>query len=670
MATNLQEIIPAIFTGPNGERLTPEQIAQRQKVAMSLLGRATDTSPDAGGWASVLTKGILGYKSGADQRAADAAIKANAEQSQNDIAALLNGGAGFPSAVASGASPTSAVATGTPVSVPTGDMAGTIRQGLIDRGLQPHIADAFILNFQDESGLNPGINEKNPIVPGSRGGFGLYQLTGPRRREYEAFASARGVNPADINTQLDFLAGELGLPVQGVENLPFFGSEGKAARSILSAPDTATAAQAIVNNFLRPAPEHRQSRSAKYGRVATTPQEAIAQVAPQGGDLVMAGDNGNFNDRWNAGAVSPEVPAVAPTPTPSPAVASALMPPPQTGTSDPRLLELNDRMLGGALSPSGSSPVAQALSGYFPDAPVASQPSIGNQMATIARIIGSPYASNEAKQVALGMYQRQIDATDPMKQAEQQYKLAQIQALQAKAANPNGDESFFGNPIAIQNPDGSISYGQIGNRGSFKPIQLGEGQTFAPPTKTIDTGTEIVQMTQNGEVISRTPKQNREAAAQTAAGGVEGKTEAERRLAAPSDIQAGQNALDILDQIERHPGIDIGTGWTSMGNAIPGSPGYDFQNVVKQAQSGAFLSAIQQMRGMGSLSNAEGEAATAAVTRMDTATSKEAFLAALNDYRKIVKQGMERAQKNAGGSTATGGNGGKRTSTGVTWSVE
>ena len=64
MATNLQEIIPAIFTGPNGERLTPEQIAQRQKVAMSLLGRATDTSPDAGGWASVLTKGILGYKSG------------------------------------------------------------------------------------------------------------------------------------------------------------------------------------------------------------------------------------------------------------------------------------------------------------------------------------------------------------------------------------------------------------------------------------------------------------------------------------------------------------------------------------------------------------------------------------------------------------------------------
>ncbi len=47
---------------------------------------------------------------------------------------------------------------------------------------------AFVMNFKDESGLDPGINEANPIVPGSRGGYGLYQLTGPRRKAYEAFA--------------------------------------------------------------------------------------------------------------------------------------------------------------------------------------------------------------------------------------------------------------------------------------------------------------------------------------------------------------------------------------------------------------------------------------------------------------------------------------------------
>ncbi len=423
MATNLQDIIPAFFTGPNGERLTPEQIAQRQAVAQSLLGRATDTSPDAGGWASVLTKGLLGYQSGAGQRAADAAIKANAEQSQNDIAALLNGGAGYSAPVASGASTTSAVATGTPVSVPTGDMAGTIRQGLISRGLAPHLADAAILNFQDESGLNPGINEANPIVPGSRGGYGLYQLTGPRRREYEAFAAQRGVSPADVDSQLDFFMGELA------------GSEAAAGRKFFSAPDTASAAQVLVNDFLRPAPEHRQSRSAKYGRVASTPQEAIEMVSQPSDALAMAGGNGNFNDRWNAGAVTPEVPSVAPTPTPSTSVASALMPQQQTGPSE-SLLAQNDMMLGGALSPSGSSPVAQALSGYFPDAPGASQPSGNNMTANIARILGSPYASNEAKQVALGMYKQQQDQAQAAQ--EQQRMMAQRQATAgALGINPS-----------------------------------------------------------------------------------------------------------------------------------------------------------------------------------------------------------------------------------------
>lgn len=667
MASNLQELIPAFFTGPNGQRLTPEQIAQRQQVAQSLLGRATDTSPDAGGWASVLTKGLLGYKSGADNRAADNAIAKNAEASQQSIAAMLGGltgGVAYPQAVAAGQSPTSAVATNSivpmaesnssSVSIPS---APEIRQGLIDRGLQPHIADAFILNFQDESGLNPGINEQNPTVPGSRGGFGLYQLTGPRRREYEAFAAQRGVDPADTNAQLDFLIKEGS------------GSEKAAFDKILASPDTASAAQAIVNNFLRPAEQHRAARSAKYGRVANTPQEAIEVVAPLAAPEVapynfavdanlsvapnvpMQEGGDSFNDRWNAGVVSPVQEVAAPV---AETVAPAVSP------AQANLLAQNDMMLGGALSPTGTSPVAQALSGYFPDAPTAQQQTqqgIGGINPAVIQALSDPYASPEQRQIASMLLGRQLDAGDPYKQAELQLKQAQTQAALRKANNPNADETYFGNPIAIQNADGTISYGQIGNQGSFKPIQLGEGQTFAPPTKTIDTGTEVIMTDQAGNVISRTPKMNREAAAETAGGQVEGKTEAEKRLAAPGDIQAAQTALDVLDQIEKHPGLDIGTGIMSVGNSIPGTPGYDFQNLVKQASSGAFLSAIQQMRGMGALSNSEGAAATAAVNRMDTATSKEGFLAAVRDYRKIVEAGRDRANKSMGSSASadTGG---------------
>ena len=61
--------------------------------------------------------------------------------------------------------------------------------GLIQRGMPDHIAKGFVANYMAESRLDPGVNEEAPTVAGSRGGFGLYQLIGPRRRQYEAYAS-------------------------------------------------------------------------------------------------------------------------------------------------------------------------------------------------------------------------------------------------------------------------------------------------------------------------------------------------------------------------------------------------------------------------------------------------------------------------------------------------
>lgn len=256
---NLAQIIPAFFTGPNGQRLTPDQIAERQQIAQSLMAQATDTSPNAGGVASILAKGLQGFQAGRARRQADGAIGANASASQANLQTLLGGltgSTGSTGGVSQGATVASpVVGGGQNISVPQTADASYIRNGLIERGLPEHVADGFLVNFQDESGLNPGINEANPTVPGSRGGFGLYQLTGPRRVAYEKFASERGVDPSDVDAQLDFLKYELD------------GPEANAAKSILSAPDSATAAQAIVKNFLRPAPEHLQSRSARYANL-------------------------------------------------------------------------------------------------------------------------------------------------------------------------------------------------------------------------------------------------------------------------------------------------------------------------------------------------------------------------------------------------------------------
>lgn len=230
-----------LTVGAGGQMLTPQQVAEQRKVAAALMQQASDTSP-VGHWTAALNRGLQGYLGGRDM------FKANETESNETARALSafqnRSGMQQPSPVAS------ALAGGQAPAIPAG--ADGIRQGLISRGLPEHIADAFILNFQDESGLNPGINEISPTVPGSRGGFGLYQLTGPRREAYEAFAADRGVDPADVDAQLDWLMYELQ------------GPEAKAASSIMSAPDTGTAAAAIVNNFLRPAPEHRTARANRY----------------------------------------------------------------------------------------------------------------------------------------------------------------------------------------------------------------------------------------------------------------------------------------------------------------------------------------------------------------------------------------------------------------------
>ncbi len=145
---------------------------------------------------------------------------------------------------------------------------GRIRQGMIDRGLPEHVADAFVMNFRDESGLNPGINEHNPIVPGSRGGFGLAQWTGPRRVALEQFATAQGKPVDDLDVQLDFLVNEMQ------------GSESAAGRTILSTRNAPEAAAAIVNDFLRPSEQHRARREANYlGAQQTAPDNSRLYAA-------------------------------------------------------------------------------------------------------------------------------------------------------------------------------------------------------------------------------------------------------------------------------------------------------------------------------------------------------------------------------------------------------
>ncbi len=243
------------FGGNTG--LSPEDLKRRRSVAQAMMGgigRSPQTVAEGLNDASGKIIGAL------IARGAQRDQKAGEEKATSQFDALFNQ---TPTFAGGNASAGYSQPAPQPQSAPSGDMAGRITSGLMQRGLPQHVAEAFVMNFDDESGLNPGINEQNPIVAGSRGGFGLAQWTGPRRRELEAFAQQQGKPVDDLDMQLDFLMTELQ------------GSERAAAQDILGAQDAGSAAAAIVNKFLRPAEEHRARREQSYlGGSSRQPQQS------------------------------------------------------------------------------------------------------------------------------------------------------------------------------------------------------------------------------------------------------------------------------------------------------------------------------------------------------------------------------------------------------------
>lgn len=183
------------------------------------------------------------------------------------------------------------------------------------------------------------------------------------------------------------------------------------------------------------------------------------------------------------------------------------------------------------------------------------------------------WASPTQTSIASALLNSGLERQDPMYQA-------QLAKLQADAASGGrGAESFFGNIVPMQDAEGNVVLGQASNQGNWQPLQGADGFTPAPTTKQIDTGTEIITTDIYGNELYRTPKQNREAAFETAYGGVEGKTEAENVALAESissklpglrtvidtltnlaDTATYTQSGQIMDSVKRELGLPVGQG--------------------------------------------------------------------------------------------------------------
>jgi hypothetical protein len=93
-----------------------------------------------------------------------------------------------------------------------------------------------------------------------------------------------------------------------------------------------------------------------------------------------------------------------------------------------------------------------------------------------------------------------------------------------------------------------------------------------------------------------------------------------------------------------HPGFSSAVGAGIGLRFIPGTPASDFQERFREVTSGAFLEAFESLRGGGSITEKEGEKATAAKTRMNLAQSEKEFVTAAREYQSIIRDGVKRAQ--------------------------
>lgn len=116
--------------------------------------------------------------------------------------------------------------------------------------------------------------------------------------------------------------------------------------------------------------------------------------------------------------------------------------------------------------------------------------------------------------------------------------------------------------------------------------------------------------------------------------------------------QAGQDTLDLIDRIESHPGFSSYVGAKGASSLfglkdepVAGSEAASVAGMIETLSSKNFMNSIQQMKGMGALSDAEGKKVSSAIESLNPNMKEADFKRSLNVIRDITKRGMDKQSK-------------------------
>lgn len=133
-------------------------------------------------------------------------------------------------------------------------------------------------------------------------------------------------------------------------------------------------------------------------------------------------------------------------------------------------------------------------------------------------------------------------------------------------------------------------------------------------------------------------------------GQVIGTSQANARVALPSAIDQAQDTYRVINELENHPGLNKGTGINSVFyTKVPGTDAYDFKNTHDQLVGKTFMQAFNSLRGAGAITDTEGKAATAAITKIaDLKQSPDSYKKELTILKNTVNTGIKNMYQKAG----------------------
>jgi hypothetical protein len=178
-------------------------------------------------------------------------------------------------------------------------------------------------------------------------------------------------------------------------------------------------------------------------------------------------------------------------------------------------------------------------------------------------------------------------------------------------------------------------------------------------------------ITREGQRMQYDPQLQANIAEAKASGEFIGKNRATAAAALPSAIQSADEGIRLIDEMigkapvvkdgkvvtkgtAPHPGFSSYVGATLIPGQrfIEGSPTASFEVRQKQIEGKAFLEAFNVLRGAGAITEKEGEKGTAAIMRMNKATSEKEYIAAGRELQEVLRAGKQRSQAKAGGASA------------------